>query len=228
MNNLFSVFDPSANLGLNLNWVSAALALFLIPSTFWIRTPILPLTVKNLITYINNEFKALLGAYSAPGLSLLPLSLLLFIIVNNFMGLFPFIFTASRHLTFTVTLALPLWVGHVIIGWVKETSHMLAHLVPLGTPPALIPFMVLIELVRNVIRPLTLAVRLAANIVAGHLLITLLSNQACGADFMIIFIIMTTLILLLTLERAVALIQSYVFSVLRTLYFSEVNFQSLT
>ena len=90
------------------------------------------------------------------------------------------------------------------------------------------PFMVLIELVRNIIRPLTLAVRLAANMVAGHLLITLLSNQACGADFIIVFAILTTLILLLTLERAVALIQSYVFRVLRTLYFSEVNFSSLT
>ncbi|WP_414887680.1 F0F1 ATP synthase subunit A, partial [Sphingomonas sp. Leaf339] len=53
---------------------------------------------------------------------------------------------------------------------------MLAHLVPQGTPPVLIPFIVCIETIRNIIRPLTLAVRLSANIIAGHLLLTLLGN----------------------------------------------------
>jgi len=86
----------------------------------------------------------------------------------------------------------------------------------------LIPFIVLIESIRNVIRPLTLAVRLIANIVAGHLLITLLGNQTAAASKIILISLIITQILLLILETAVAFIQSYVFAVLSTLYSREV------
>lgn len=99
---------------------------------------------------------------------------------------------------------------------------MLAHLVPLGTPPVLIPFMVLIETVSNVIRPGTLAVRLAANMIAGHLLLVLLGNQGPSLSSSLLRILLVTQILLLTLEGAVAIIQSYVFAVLATLYSREV------
>jgi F-type H+-transporting ATPase subunit a len=99
---------------------------------------------------------------------------------------------------------------------------MLAHLVPLGTPGVLMPFMVLIETTRNVIRPGTLAVRLAANMIAGHLLLVLLGNQGPSASSTILSLLLVTQILLLTLESAVAVIQSYVFAVLATLYSSEV------
>ena len=92
---------------------------------------------------------------------------------------------------------------------------MLAHLVPLGTPPVLIPFMVLIETVSNVIRPGTLAVRLAANMIAGHLLLVLLGNQGPTLSSSLLRILLVTQILLLTLESAVAIIQSYVLAVLR-------------
>jgi F-type H+-transporting ATPase subunit a len=99
---------------------------------------------------------------------------------------------------------------------------MLAHLVPNGTPAALIPFIVLIETISNTIRPLTLSVRLIANMVAGHLLITLLGNQTAVASNFILAGLILTQILLLTLEAAVAVIQSYVFAVLSTLYSREV------
>lgn len=99
---------------------------------------------------------------------------------------------------------------------------MLAHSVPLGTPGVLIPFMVLIETIRNIIRPGTLAVRLAANIIAGHLLLVLLGNQGPAASSVVLLVLVSSQILLLILERAVAVIQSYVFAVLSTLYSSEV------
>ena len=99
---------------------------------------------------------------------------------------------------------------------------MLAHLVPLGTPGVLMPFMVLIETIRNVIRPGTLAVRLAANIIAGHLLLVLLGNQGPSLTSYFLFLLIGAQILLLILERAVAVIQSYVFAVLTTLYSREV------
>ena len=83
--------------------------------------------------------------------------------------------------------------------------------------------MVLIETVRNVIRPGTLAIRLAANIIAGHLLLTLLGNTGPSIGKALIPVLVVSQILLLVLESAVAVIQSYVFAALRTLYAREVN-----
>jgi len=100
---------------------------------------------------------------------------------------------------------------------------MIAHLVPLGTPVALMSFIVLIESVSNVIRPITLSVRLAANMIAGHLLLTLLGNQGVGAGYGVVLVVVSRQFLLLTLEAAVAIIQSYVFMTLRVLYSSETS-----
>ena len=91
---------------------------------------------------------------------------------------------------------------------------MLAHLVPLGTPYPLMPFIVLIELVSSLIRPGTLAVRLAANMVAGHLLLTLIGSLAPRLGIALLLGLLRGLVLLITLECAVALIQSYVFRIL--------------
>lgn len=149
--------------------------------------------------------------------------LFLFIVLNNFIGLFPYIFTASTHFTYTLTLSLPLWLGHIIYSWIYQPISILAHLTPLGTPYALQPLIVVIELVRNVIRPLTLAIRLAANIVAGHLLLTLIGSQAFNTGLISINFLILGVLLILTLESAVAVIQAYVFSILRCLYLGEVD-----
>jgi F-type H+-transporting ATPase subunit a len=94
-------------------------------------------------------------------------------------------------------------------------------LVPTGTPGALIPLIVIIELVRNFIRPITLSVRLAANIVAGHLLISLI-NRGAPISLSMGFMLIGGLILFF-LEVGVAFIQGYVFSTLRVIYLSELN-----
>jgi F-type H+-transporting ATPase subunit a len=95
--------------------------------------------------------------------------------------------------------------------------------VPQGTPRILIPFIVCIETIRNIIRPGTLAVRLTANIIAGHLLLTLIGNTGNSLSLFLLTIILTRQIALLILESAVAIIQSYVFAVLSTLYSREIN-----
>jgi len=84
------------------------------------------------------------------------------------------------------------------------------------------PFMVCIETISNVIRPGTLAVRLSANMIAGHLLITLMGNTGPGIPSIIVGLLVVGQLCLLVLESAVSIIQGYVFSVLRTLYSREV------
>lgn len=87
----------------------------------------------------------------------------------------------------------------------------------------LIPFIVIIESIRILIRPLTLAIRLSANIIAGHLLVTLIRSTGITLPTSLALILITTQTLLLTLEFAVTIIQSYVFSILNNLYYNEAN-----
>lgn len=221
--NLFSVFDPRANFYLPLNWVRVLIVLLFTPASYWVISSKINKSLSMVTNKLHSEFKMLLGEASFTGSSFIFISLFILIVNSNFLGLFPYIFTASSHLTITLTLALPLWLTFILYGWLNNTTHIFAHLVPQSTPGGLIPFIVLIESISNVIRPITLSVRLMANIVAGHLLITLLGNQTAVASSFILIRLILTQILLLTLERAVAVIQSYVFAVLTTLYSREIT-----
>lgn len=223
INNLFSVFDPAANFNLSVNWIRSILLLLFSAPLFWLIPNKFSILFDSITLKLHSEFKTLLGPTSISGSSVIFISLFIFILFNNFLGLFPYVFTSSRHITITLTLAFPLWLRYIIFGWIKHTNHIFAHLVPQRTPGALIPFIVIIESIRNIIRPLTLSVRLIANIVAGHLLITLLGNQTALASNLILIRLLVTQILLLTLESAVAIIQSYVFAVLSTLYSGEIT-----
>lgn len=222
--NLFSVFDPSTTIfSLSLNWISTFIGILLIPYIYWILPSRINVLWNNILLTLFKEFKTLLGPTRKNGCTFIFISLFTLILFNNFLGLFPYIFTSTRHLTLTLTLALPLWISFILYGWINHTQHIFAHLVPQGTPSVLIPFIVLIETIRNVIRPGTLAVRLTANIIAGHLLLTLIGNTGNSLSTFILSFLIFGQIALLILESAVAIIQSYVFAVLRTLYSREVN-----
>nr|AYE40710.1 ATP synthase F0 subunit 6 [Daphnia magna] len=222
MANLFSIFDPASTLSLPLNWFASILGLFLLPWVYWVQSNRYHKMFSMISNQLHLEFKTLVGPASSQGHTLIFISLFMFILFNNLLGLAPYVFTASSHLAMTLSLAMPLWFSFMIYGWFNHTRHMLAHLVPLGTPGILMPFMVLIETISNLIRPGTLAVRLAANMIAGHLLLVLLGNQGPSLSSSFLSFLLGTQILLLTLEAAVAVIQSYVFAVLATLYSSEV------
>nr|WRM53942.1 ATP synthase F0 subunit 6 [Flavicorniculum planiforceps] len=224
MTNLFSVFDPSSSIfNLSMNWMSTFLGILIIPSMYWLMPSRYIIFWNNILLKLHNEFKILLGPMSPNGSTFIFVSLFSMILFNNFMGLFPYIFTSTSHLTLTFSLALPLWLCFMLFGWINNTQHMFAHLVPQGTPTILMPFMVCIETISNIIRPMTLAVRLTANMIAGHLLLTLLGNTGPSMSMMMLSVLIIIQIALLVLESAVAIIQSYVFAVLSTLYSSEVN-----
>nr|YP_010118681.1 ATP synthase F0 subunit 6 [Pelopidas mathias]QQY86877.1 ATP synthase F0 subunit 6 [Pelopidas mathias] len=224
MTNLFSIFDPSTNLfNLSLNWLSTFLGLCFIPYSFWM-IPNRQFILWNLIiNKLHLEFKNLLGPQSSSGSTFIFISLFSFILFNNFLGLFPYIFTSTSHLTISLSISLSMWLSFMFYGWINNTQHMFIHMIPQGTPSILMPFMVLIETISNIIRPGTLAVRLTANMIAGHLLLTLLSSTGINMPNYLVILLIFVQILLLTLEMAVAVIQSYVIAILSTLYSSEVN-----
>lgn len=219
--NLFSVFDPSSRLGLSLNWMSIVLGVFLFPLSKWVINSRRVSAIKIIISKLYFEIKVLFSK-NRNIIALIFRALFLFIIFNNTIGLLPYVYTATRHLAVTLRLALPLWVGYFRFGWVKNLKWILAHLIPQGTPWLLIPFIVIIERVRRLIRPGTLAVRLIANIIAGHLLLVLVRRSVEGLRILIFWGIILFQILLVVLEIAVAIIQAYVLVILRVLYSREV------
>jgi F-type H+-transporting ATPase subunit a len=156
--------------------------------------------------------------------ALIFVSLFIFLITLNVLGLLPYTFTPTTQLSLTFSLALPLWLATVLIGFRLDPTRALAHILPQGTPPLLIPVLIIIETISVIIRPLALAVRLIANLTAGHLLIHLISTGV----FLLTSIIPITAILALALlglltllEIAVAVIQAYVFVLLLSLYLLE-------
>nr|YP_009253533.1 ATP synthase F0 subunit 6 [Pyrgus maculatus]AKJ83277.1 ATP synthase F0 subunit 6 [Pyrgus maculatus] len=224
MTNLFSIFDPSTNLfNIPLNWLSTMLGIFFIPYSFWLIPNRQFIMWNMIISKLHLEFKNLLGPNSFKGSTFIFISLFSFVLFNNFLGLFPYIFTSTSHLTISLSITLSLWLSFMFYGWINNSNHMFIHMIPQGTPSILMPFMVLIETISNVIRPGTLAVRLTANMIAGHLLLTLLSSTGINMPNYLIIILILIQILLLTLEAAVAVIQSYVIAILSTLYSNEVN-----
>nr|YP_010292315.1 ATP synthase F0 subunit 6 [Eochroa trimenii]ULO26040.1 ATP synthase F0 subunit 6 [Eochroa trimenii] len=224
MSNLFSIFDPSTNIfNLSINWTSTLLGLIFLPYSFWFMPNRHFLFWKFILMKLHNEFKTLLKYNYFQGSTFIFISLFTFILFNNFLGLFPYIFTSTSHLSLSLSISLPLWLSFMMYGWINNYQHMFIHMIPQGTPTVLMPFMVMIETISNIIRPGTLAVRLTANMIAGHLLMTLLSNMgSIMPSYLIVFLIFIQ-ILLLILESAVAVIQSYVIAILSTLYSSEVN-----
>nr|YP_009865075.1 ATP synthase F0 subunit 6 [Prometheomys schaposchnikovi]QKE47133.1 ATP synthase F0 subunit 6 [Prometheomys schaposchnikovi] len=153
--------------------------------------------------------------------SLMLASLIMFIGSTNLLGLLPHTFTPTTQLSMNLGMAIPLWAGAVILGFRHKLKSSLAHFLPQGTPLSLIPMLIIIETISLFIQPMALAVRLTANITAGHLLIhliggaTLILTTISPPAATITLIILT---LLTILEFAVALIQAYVFTLLVSLY----------
>nr|YP_004021895.1 ATP synthase F0 subunit 6 [Phraortes sp. Iriomote Island]BAJ24495.1 ATP synthase F0 subunit 6 [Phraortes sp. Iriomote Island] len=224
MTNLFSIFDPTTSImSLKINWMSSIIVLSTMPVMYWMMNNRYSMMSMMFMKMMDKEFKLLLNMKNNKGTTMIFTSMLFMIMMNNIMGLFPHIFTSTSHLTMTLTMALPMWMTFMMFGWIKNTKNMFIHLVPTGTPTILMPFMVCIESISNLIRPGTLAVRLAANMIAGHLILTLLGNTTMNMNIDILPMMMIIQMLLLTLEMAVAMIQGYVFAVLSILYASEVN-----
>nr|QXT59973.1 ATP synthase membrane subunit 6 [Tuberculatus sp. 1 YL-2021a] len=214
--NLFNIFDPSTMiLNLELNWISTMMIIMLMPNFMWIMPNRMSWIINKIFMMLNNEMLMLYKTKKIKSPSFLFISLFMFIFLNNFMGLFPYIFSSSSHMIFSMTLAMPFWLFFIIMSMFKNTKNMIAHLIPIGTPMMLAPLMTIIETMSIFIRPLSLSIRLTANMIAGHLLMTLLSSNS------MMIIILLVQMFMMTFELCVAMIQSYVFSILTSLYSSE-------
>nr|AGI97855.1 ATP synthase F0 subunit 6 [Tetraneura yezoensis] len=217
MTNLFNIFDPSTSLWNNLqfNWISSMLIIMLIPNSIWIIPNRIYMIFIKLMLNLNNEMLMLYKNKNFKSPSFMFIILFMFIFTNNLLSLFPYIFSSSSHMIFSLSIALPFWLFFIIMSIIMNMKNFIIHLIPLNTPILLAPLMTIIETMSIFIRPLSLAIRLTANLIAGHLLMTLLNFNS------MMLIILMIQIMLMLFELCVALIQSYVFSMLSSLYSSE-------
>nr|YP_008592598.1 ATP synthase F0 subunit 6 [Novumbra hubbsi]UXB60127.1 ATP synthase F0 subunit 6 [Novumbra hubbsi]BAN81601.1 ATPase subunit 6 [Novumbra hubbsi] len=208
---------PLITLALLLPWV-----MYPNPSTRWINNRFITLQGWA----INRTTYQLFSPLSQGGhkWATLLISLMIFLISLNLLGLLPYTFTPTTQLSLNMAFAVPLWLATVIIGLRNQPTIALGHLLPEGTPVPLIPVLIIIETISLFIRPLALGVRLTANLTAGHLLIQLIAT----AVFVLMPLMPTVailtasvLFLLTLLEVAVAMIQAYVFVLLLSLYLQE-------
>lgn len=155
------------------------------------------------------------GAVAALGAALLLL---------NSAGFLLFVFPFTTQVVATLSLALAAWGGVVLLGVYNFRSYFLASFFPPGAPLLLAPLLVLIELVSYCARPLSLGLRLAANLTAGHLLMAIVGGF--GFQFLLIsssagFVGCLLLLSILILEVAVLFIQAYVFTLLLCIYLQD-------
>lgn len=214
---LFSSFDPIGGI-LFLNfWILALICIVPVSvqthKNSYRRNLLL---TKKVSSFLSREISAAINNPNKFGKVNILVSIFTFILLINITGLLPYVFTFSAHIMFTLCLALPFWISFIIFRATKNVNHFLRHLVPLRTPLALSQFMVIIETASQLIRPITLSVRLSANITAGHILIALCSNNIYTIN-----LISSVLLILILLETAVAFIQRYVFTILIRMYIRE-------
>ena len=148
-------------------------------------------------------------------------TLFVFVLGCNMLGMIPYSFTVTSHIIITFALAAVVFIGVTIIGFIKHGLGFLKFFVPTGVPTLLLPLLVVIEIISYLTRPISLSVRLFANMMAGHTMLKVFGSFVFamgiwGGWAPLIFMIPFT-----GLEILVAFLQAYVFAILTCIYLND-------
>jgi F-type H+-transporting ATPase subunit a len=157
------------------------------------------------------------------GMKFFPLiaTLFLFILFCNLIGLIPGSYTVTSQIVVTAVFACTVYGLSLLMGFVLHGGKFLGILVPPGTPGWLLPLMVPIELISQLARPISLAVRLFANMTAGHVILGVLFGLAVSGGLLIGWLPFAFTIAMNGLEVGIAFIQAYIFTVLTCVYLGD-------
>ncbi len=154
-------------------------------------------------------------------------SLFIFVYVANTLGMIPYSFTVTSHLAVTAALAMMIFFAVLLIGVFRHGFHFFGLFVPSGVPGWLLPLVVLIEFISFLSRPITLSVRLFANMVAGHVMLKVIAGfsimfaTAGGVAWAATIFPVIMNVLMIGFEFFIAFIQAYVFAVLTCIYLKD-------
>ena len=149
------------------------------------------------------------------------LSLFLFILFCNLLGLIPYSFTPTSHIVVTFAMAAFVFIGVTIIAFIKHGVHFFSFFAPKGVPLWLMPILVPIEIISYLIRPLTLSVRLFANMLAGHIMLKVFAGFVIMMGLLFGWLPLIFTSAFFALEVLVACLQAYVFAILTCLYLND-------
>lgn len=148
-------------------------------------------------------------------------SLFMFILFCNLLGMLPYGFTVTSHVAVTLSLAVLVFVGVTMIALFRHGFHFFAHFLPNGTPWWLAPLMIVIEIFAYLARPISLSVRLFANMMAGHVLLKVIAGFVIGMGLAWGWLPLSFTVLLTGFEIFVAILQAYIFTILTCVYLNE-------
>ena len=168
------------------------------------------------------------GSMGHEGMKFFPLvfSLFMFVFLSNLIGLIPYTFTVTSQIVVTFALAALVILTVIIYGLINHGTHFLHLFVPSGVAPALLPFIVLIEVISFVSRPISLSVRLFANMLAGHITLKVFGAfvallLSAGGWAAISPLPLVGIVALTAFELLVAFLQAYVFAILTCVYLND-------
>jgi F-type H+-transporting ATPase subunit a len=171
----------------------------------------------------NLVFDMLNQNVGSKGLVFVPLifTLFIFILLCNLLGMIPYGFTVTSHISVTFTLAMLIFLLVTIVGFIKHGFHFLSLFLPKGTPLWLAPLMIVIELFTYLARPISLSLRLAANMVAGHILLKVMAGFVISLIIFLKFLPIPLMVILIGFEIFVAILQAYIFAILSCVYLND-------
>uniref|UniRef100_UPI0030FF3199 ATP synthase F0 subunit 6 n=1 Tax=Phyllodoce medipapillata TaxID=868040 RepID=UPI0030FF3199 len=224
MVDIFSSFDPYINMSFQsfsfMFWCFVGFSMMLISSSFWLSFN----QVSWIMSYpldIMNMQSSRTFSHHLKGFTSVVVSLFVMLILINLLGLLPYSFSYSSHMVFSLIFGLPLWFSLLLSSFLNSPSTFMGGLLPGGAPDWLNPFLVLIETVSILVRPITLSVRLVANMSAGHIVLSLIGIYASSFIFLSSFSFIMLLfiqIFYIIFEVGICMIQGYIFCLLLTLY----------
>jgi len=148
-------------------------------------------------------------------------SLFMFVLFANMVGMLPYSFTVTSHIIVTFVLAAIVFVGVTILGFIKHGFKYLSLFVPKGVPVILLPLIVIIEIISYLSRPVSLSVRLFANMMAGHTMLKVFGGFVISLGLLGGWLPLGFSVALTGLEILVAFLQAYVFAILTCIYLND-------
>lgn len=148
-------------------------------------------------------------------------TLFMFILICNLFGMIPYGFTVTSHIAVTFTLAMMIFLLITLLGLYLHGLHFFSLFLPAGTPWWLAPLMIVIELFAYLARPITLSLRLAANMVAGHVLLKVMAGFVVSLAIYLKFLPIPLIVIFIGFEIFVAVLQAYIFAILSCVYLND-------
>lgn len=148
-------------------------------------------------------------------------SIFLFILICNVSGMLPYSFTVTSHVIVTFVLAMIVFLTVTIVGFIRHGSHFLSLFLPKGTPWWMAPLMIAIELLTFLARPITLSLRLTANMMAGHIMIKVIAGFVITGMFLVKPLPIPLIVVLIGFEIFIAVLQAYIFTILSCVYLND-------